>query len=183
MTTPRIDHLTVATDGACSGNPGPAGWAWVDEHGNWRNGSLLRSTNQATELLGLLNAVRDHQHVENLIIEIDSAYAMNTYDSWMDGHKARGWHTGAGKPTSNVEIISAMIDARDARRAAGLPPVRLVKVKGHAYGKHPLNDAADDRATNASARARRGTETEERGTHLSIAAGAITRASTPPGRS
>jgi len=176
MTTPSIDHLTVATDGACSGNPGPAGWAWVDEHGKWRNGALLRSTNQAAELLGLLNAVRDHQHVVNLIIEIDSAYAINTYLSWMDGHKKRRWYTGAGKPTSNVEIISAMIDARDARRDAGLPPVRLVKVKGHAYGKHPLNDAADNRATAASARSRNGEYTERTGGNLPIAAGAITHA-------
>lgn len=176
MTTPLIEHLTVATDGACSGNPGPAGWAWVDEHGAWKNGSLARSTNQAAELLGLLNAVRDHLHVQNLIVEIDSAYAMNTYLSWMDGHRKRGWHTGAGKPTSNVEIISAMIDARDARHAAGLPPVRLVKVKGHAGGLHPLNDAADDRATAASARSRAGQVGERAGTGLAVATGAITRA-------
>jgi ribonuclease HI len=149
-----VDSLTVATDGACSGNPGPAGWAWVDEHGTWRNGSLARATNQVGELLGLLNAVRDHQHVRHLTVEIDSIYALNTYSSWMDAHAARGWTTQAKKPTSNREIIEEMLAARDARRAAGLPPVRLVKVKGHSKGRYPLNDAADDRATAASAQAR-----------------------------
>ena len=149
-----VESLTVATDGACSGNPGPAGWAWVDEHGTWRNGGLLRATNQVGELLGLLNAVRDHQHVRHLTIEIDSIYALNTYKTWMDAHAARGWTTQAKKPTSNREIIEAMVAARDARRAAGLPPVRLVKVKGHSNGRFPMNDAADDRATNASAQAR-----------------------------
>lgn len=149
-----LDSLTVATDGACSGNPGPAGWAWVDEHGTWRHGSLLRATNQVGELLGLLHAVRDHQHVAHLTIEIDSIYALNTYASWMDAHAARGWTTLAKKPTSNREIIEAMLAARNERRSAGLPPAKLVKVKGHSNGRYPMNDAADDRATAASAQAR-----------------------------
>ena len=149
-----LDSLTVGTDGACSGNPGPAGWAWVDEHGTWRHGSLLRATNQVGELLGLLHAVRDHQHVTHLTIEIDSIYALNTYASWMDAHAARGWTTLAKKPTSNREIIEAMLAARNERRAAGLPPAKLVKVKGHSNGRYPMNDAADDRATAASAQAR-----------------------------
>ena len=48
-TPPMVAQLTVGTDGACSGNPGPAGWAWVDEHGKWRSGGLARSTNQVGE--------------------------------------------------------------------------------------------------------------------------------------
>ena len=149
-----VAALTVATDGACSGNPGPAGWAWVDQNGRWRSGGLTRSTNQVGELLGLLHAVRDHQHVVALTIEIDSTYAMNTYLQWMDAHVRRGWRTTAGKPTSNRDVIEQLIAARNVRAAAGLPPVRLVKVKGHANGRHPLNDAADHQATTASARAR-----------------------------
>jgi ribonuclease HI len=120
---PRVaaTSLTVATDGACSGNPGPAGWSWVDEHGTWRCGGMLRSTNQVGELVGLLNAVRDHHHVADLTIEIDSAYAMNTYLEWMDAHARRGWTTAAGKPTSNVDVISQLLDARDRRASAGCP--------------------------------------------------------------
>jgi len=142
--------LTVATDGACSGNPGPAGWAWVDEHGRWAHGSHLRSTNQAVELEALLQAITHHSDVRHLTVELDSAYAMNTYLSWMDAHKRRGWHTADGKPTSNRDLIAGLVAARDARQLAGLPPVRLVKVKGHARpGTHPLNEAADDRAVAA----------------------------------
>lgn len=149
-----VAALTVATDGACSGNPGPAGWAWVDEQGRWRSGGMVRSTNQVAELLGLLHAVRDHQHISDLTIEIDSTYAMTTYLQWMDAHARRGWVTTANKPTSNRDVIEQLIAARNARAAAGLPPARLVKVKGHAKGKHPLNDAADHQATTASRRAR-----------------------------
>src|SRR5665647_449732 len=137
-----VDALIVVTDGACSGNPGPAGWAWVDQHGTWRSGGLMRGTNQVAELLAVLHAVRDHMHVRELTVEIDSAYAMKTYMEWMDPAARRGWTTQAGKPTSNVEVIMDMMRARNARRDAGLPPVRFVKVKGHAGGKYPMNDAA-----------------------------------------
>lgn len=146
--------LTVGTDGACSGNPGPAGWAWASADGEWASGAMRRSTNQAAELQALLEALNTFAAVPALTIELDSAYAMNTYLSWMDAHKRRGWRTGEGKPTSNREIIEGLVNARDARRAAGLPPVRLVKVKGHARpGTHPLNEAADAQAVAARLRA------------------------------
>ena len=160
--------LTVGTDGACSGNPGPTGWSWVGQDGTWAAGSLLRSTNQVGELLGLLNAIRDHDDVVELTVELDSAYAMQTYAAWMDNHARRGWVTQAGKPTSNREVIEQLIAVRDARRAAGLPPVRLVKVKGHSG--HPLNEAADDRAVRARNRAARGEVGEWCGEGLTIAA-------------
>ena len=54
------DRYIVATDGACKGNPGPAGWAWVGEDGNWAAGSLPEGTNNIGELLGLLYAITDH---------------------------------------------------------------------------------------------------------------------------
>lgn len=172
MTSTQYESMTVGTDGACSGNPGPAGWAWAAADGTWASGAVPRSTNQATELQGLLEAITTFCDVPNLTVELDSAYAMNTYASWMDNHKRRGWRTGDGKPTSNREIIEALVNARDARRTAGLPPVKLVKVKGHARaGTHPLNEAADQRAVEARLRAARGLADVATGTW------------TPPGRS
>lgn len=150
-----MDSMTVGTDGACSGNPGPTGWAWVAADGRWSAGALARSTNQAGELLGLLHAIVDHAHVRDLTIESDSAYAIGTYTSWMDGYMRRGWTTSAGKPVSNRGIVEQLVEAREARKRAGLSPVRLVKVKGHARpGTHPLNEAADARAVWARDQAR-----------------------------
>lgn len=151
-----IAALTVGTDGACSGNPGPAGWAWVDEHGNYRAGGYSRGTNQLTELEALRRALHDHRDVSDLTIESDSMYAINTYSSWMFGHARRGWMTSAGKPVSNQETIAGLIAEHEYRHTQGLPPARLVKVKGHAGGKHPLNDLADKYAVAASRRAARG---------------------------
>lgn len=150
------DRYVVATDGACKGNPGPAGWAWVGEDGQWAAGSIVEGTNNIGELLGLLGALRDHAGVANLTIQADSRYAIDTYTKWMDGHARRGWKTAAGAPVKNREILEQLVAARDARRAAGLPDAVLEHVRGHAG--HVLNEWADERAVRAAAHAARGTE-------------------------
>ena len=82
-----MSTYTVATDGACMRNPGPAGWAWVGEDGRWAAGSLEAGTNNIGELLAVLYAIRDNADVENLHIQADSMYAINTYQTWMDAHR------------------------------------------------------------------------------------------------
>lgn len=144
----------VATDGACQGNPGPAGWAWVAEDGHWAAGSVPDGTNNIGELLGLLRAIADHADVTNLVVQADSMYAINTYRSWMDGHRRRGWKTSTGKPVKNRELLEQLIAARDARRAAALPDVVLEHVRGHSG--HRLNSWADERAVRAAGHAAKG---------------------------
>lgn len=148
------DSYTVATDGACKGNPGPAGWAWVGEDGHWAAGSIPEGTNNIGELLGLLAALRDHAHVRNLVIQADSKYAIDTYEKWMDGHARRGWRTAAKQPVKNREILEQLMAERDARRAAGLPDAVLEHVRGHRG--HILNEWADERAVRASTHAAQG---------------------------
>lgn len=111
------DGYVVATDGACKGNPGPTGWAWVAADGHWAAGSLPQGTNNIGELLALLAALTDHATVADLVIQADSKYAIDTYSSWMDGHRRRGWKTSTGAPTKNRELLEQLIVARDARRA------------------------------------------------------------------
>ncbi|MCR2763570.1 ribonuclease HI [Microbacterium sp. zg.B48] len=149
-----MSRYTVATDGACMRNPGPAGWAWVGEDGRWAAGSLEAGTNNIGELLAVLYAIRDHAHLAELHIQADSMYAINTYRSWMDAHARRGWKTSTGEPTKNADILRALIDARDGRRAAGMPDVTFEHVRGHAG--HRLNGWADERAVRASQHGDRG---------------------------
>lgn len=150
------DRYIVATDGACQGNPGPAGWAWVGEDGQWAAGSLASGTNNIGELLGLLNAIRDHRDVAELLVQADSKYAIDTYTKWMDGHARRNWKTSTGAPTKNVDLLKQLIEERDARRAHGLPDVELEHVRGHAG--HRLNSWADERAVRAAAHGKKGIE-------------------------
>lgn len=145
---------TVATDGACMRNPGPTGWAWVGEDGRWAAGSHTAGTNNVGELLALLHAIQDHEHIEHLIIQADSLYAINTYEKWMYGHRGRGWTTAAGKPVSNRDILEDLIVAKERRHALGLPDAVLEHVKGHAG--HRLNGWADERAVRASHHGSRG---------------------------
>ncbi len=154
MTEPS--RYVVATDGACKGNPGPTGWAWVGEDGHWAAGALPIGTNNIGELLGLLKAIEDHPGIEQLVVQADSKYAIDTYSSWMDAHRRRGWKTSTGAPTKNRDLLEQLIQARDARRAAGLPDVILEHVRGHRG--HVLNEWADERAVRASEHAARGTE-------------------------
>ncbi|MBY0687762.1 ribonuclease HI [Microbacterium marinilacus] len=144
----------MATDGACQGNPGPTGWAWIGEDGQWAAGAIPQGTNNVGELTALLRGIVDNAHVRRLTVQADSMYAINTYASWMDAHKRRGWKTSAKQPVKNVEILEALIEARDARRAAGLPDVILEHVKGHAG--HRLNSWADERAVRAARHAAKG---------------------------
>jgi ribonuclease HI len=149
------DSYTLATDGACSGNPGPTGWAWVGEDGQWAAGSLVQGTNNIGELLGLLNALRDHRDVPALTVQADSRYAIDTYLKWMDGHARRGWKTSTGAPAKNVDILKDLIAERDLRREHGLPDAVLEHVRGHAG--HRLNSWADERAVRAASHAAAGT--------------------------
>lgn len=148
------DRYVVATDGACKGNPGPAGWAWVGQDGQWAAGSVPEGTNNIGELLALLHAIRDHIRVPDLVVQADSKYAIQTYESWMDGHRRRGWVTSAKKPVANRDILEQLIEVRDARRATGLADVTLEHVRGHSG--HRLNSWADERAVRASQHAATG---------------------------
>lgn len=141
----------IATDGSCLRNPGgPSGWAWISQDGSYRSGSIPRGTNQIAELEALLNAVRDHVHIPDLTIQTDSQYAMKCFTLWAAGWKRKGWKTAQGKPVANLDLVRALHQLALIRVDSGLPPVNVEWVKGHARGKHPLNDAADRHAGLAS---------------------------------
>ncbi len=146
---------TVATDGACKGNPGPTGWAWVGEDGQWAAGAIPVGTNNIGELMGLLKAIEDHADVAHLVVQADSKYAIDTFSSWMDAHRRRGWKTSTGAPTKNRDLLEQLIVARDARRERGLPDVVLEHVRGHRG--HVLNEWADERAVRGAEHAAKGT--------------------------
>ncbi|WP_029149875.1 ribonuclease H family protein [Microbacterium indicum] len=148
------DTYTVATDGACQGNPGPTGWAWVGEDGRWAAGSIVQGTNNIGELTALLRAITDHADVAHLRVQADSKYAIDTYSSWMDAHRRRGWKTASKQPTKNRDLLEKLIEARDARREAGLPDVELEWVRGH--NGHLLNGWADERCVRAATHAAKG---------------------------
>lgn len=138
-TSPRT---VVYTDGACSGNPGPGGWAWVIPGGRYRSGAARRTTNQRMELAAALDAVRT---VEGpLEIVSDSTYVVNCFrDRWWEGWLRRGWVNSKKQPVANRDLWEPLIEICRAR------PITFRWVKGHAGNE--WNDLADRLAVAASA--------------------------------
>ena len=133
--------VAAATDGACSGNPGPGGWGAllrfedgsVEEFG----GHEPSTTNNRMELqaaLELLKRLKDLPRHPDLTLRTDSKYLIDGLGSWMQGWKRRGWKTAAGKPVLNQDLWLALDEAR-------LRDVPLTYVKGHSGD--PDNDRVD----------------------------------------
>ncbi|MEJ7648590.1 MAG: ribonuclease H [Nakamurella sp.] len=151
-TTPNLDTTPVllGTDGACSGNPGPAGWAWVASDGRFGAGGCPMGTNQIAELRAILLALQDFPNAP-LTIQTDSAYSIGCCTTWKKGWQARDYRKADGKPVMNLDVIKPIHQLLDS----GRPPVTFQKVKGHDLSnKWPLNTAADEQAVQAAAQSR-----------------------------
>ena len=132
----------VYTDGACRGNPGPGGWAWVVPDGPFGAGPASDTTNQRMELQAALEAVRA---IEGPIeIVSDSTYVVKCFqDKWYEGWLRRGWVNSAKKPVANRDLWEPLVELVLERG-----DVTFRWVKGHAGNK--WNDMADALAVEAS---------------------------------
>ncbi len=133
----------VYTDGACSGNPGPGGWAWATADGRQASGAENPSTNQRMEIRAALEAVRALEGP--LVVVSDSTYVVNCFrDRWWQGWLQRGWLTSAKKPVANRDLWEPLVETVRARG-----DVRFRWVKGHSGD--PMNDRVDALAVAAAA--------------------------------
>ena len=132
----------VYTDGACSGNPGPGGWAWAIDRHRFASGSERPSTNQRMEIRAALEAVTALSGP--LVVVSDSTYVVNCFrDQWWDGWLKRGWTTSAKKPVANRDLWEPLVTAVRERG-----DVAFQWVKGHSG--HEMNDLVDELAVAAS---------------------------------
>jgi ribonuclease HI len=146
---------TIYTDGACSGNPGPGGWAWVDVEGPFASGCENPSTNQRMEITAVLEALRAYPSGEVTIVS-DSTYVVNCFrDRWWEGWRKRGWLNAAKKPVANQDLWKPLIELYLARR----DEITFRWVKGH--GTDPMNARADELAVAASLTQRGSVRAEE----------------------
>lgn len=135
--------IEVFTDGACLGNPGPGGWAYVVDGGPWASGASSNTTNQRMELLAAFTAVEALHGPVKLVS--DSTYVVNCFvQGWWKGWHKRGWKNSQRQPVANRDLWEPFIELVNARG-----DVTFEWVKGHAGNR--LNDAADRLATTAAA--------------------------------
>ncbi len=134
--------MDVYTDGACSGNPGPGGWAWATESGPWASGYDAQTTNQRMELTAVLEAVRALDG--RLEIYSDSTYVVNCFrQDWWKGWLARGWKNSSRKPVANKDLWEPLIELYRGR-----DDLVFHWVKGHSGD--PMNDRVDALAVEAT---------------------------------
>ena len=137
--------IHIYTDGACSGNPGPGGWApiLIDDGVEVElSGGESSTTNNRMELMGPIQSLRSLP--ERRIVELysDSAYVVNCFrDKWYEGWRKNGWRNSQKKPVENRDLWEALL-AEVARH-----DVTWHKVAGHSG--HDLNDRADALARSA----------------------------------
>ena len=137
-----LDFVRLFTDGACSGNPGPGGWAWAVPDGPYASGAEAHTTNQRMEIAAVLHAVNAHDGPLDVVS--DSTYVVNCFrDKWYVGWRNRGWTNSQRKPVANRDLWEPLIDLVLARG-----DVTFRWVKGH--GADKMNDLVERLAVAAS---------------------------------
>lgn len=137
MTAPR-DQVTIYTDGACSGNPGPGGWGallvWRGHERELSGGAAL-TTNNRMELAAAIEALKSLRRSCSILLVTDSQYVMRGVTEWMAAWKRRGWRTADKKPVKNQDLWE------DLDQALARHQVEWEWVRGHTG--HPGNERAD----------------------------------------
>ncbi|MDR7268290.1 ribonuclease HI [Pelomonas saccharophila] len=131
-------QVTIYTDGACKGNPGPGGWgAWLSSGGHDKElfGGERETTNNRMELTAPIEALASLKRSCDVVVYLDSEYVRKGITEWITNWQRRGWKTADGKPVKNADLWQRL----DALRK--LHSVEWRWVKGHAGD--PGNERAD----------------------------------------
>jgi len=131
-------HVTIHTDGACSGNPGPGGWGAIlafGEHEKELKGGEAHTTNNRMELSAAIAALEALKGPCVVDLYTDSEYVRGGITGWINGWKRNGWRTKDKKPVKNIDLWQRLDDALKPHE------VRWHWVKGHAG--HAQNERAD----------------------------------------
>lgn len=139
-------RVTIYTDGACSGNPGPGGWGALlmwNGHEKTLKGGAYDTTNNRMELQAAIKALRALKRPCHVDLYTDSTYVRSGIMEWIHSWKARGWRTAAKKPVKNVDLWQEL----DA--ALSKHEVTWHWVKGHAGNNG--NERADSLANEGMA--------------------------------
>jgi ribonuclease HI len=140
-----MKQVQLITDGACLGNPGPGGWAYILRYGDHKReeaGSAAETTNNRMELTAAIEGLRALKHPCQVEVVTDSEYLKKGITTWIHGWKRNGWKTSAKKPVVNQDLWEEL------ERAADGHEIRWTWTKGHA--DHDDNNRVDELATSAA---------------------------------
>ena len=140
MTEPvtALPHVTIYTDGGCSPNPGPGGWAAIlifGDHEKELKGGEPDSTNNRMELTAAISALAALKRPCRVDLHTDSKYLRDGITKYINNWKRNGWRTADKKPVKNIDLWQRL----DGE--LGEHQIRWHWVKGHAG--HDINERAD----------------------------------------
>jgi ribonuclease HI len=149
MSTADQPEVLLFTDGACSGNPGPGGWAYILRHQTSgkeveASGGEATTTNNRMELQAVIEGLSALKRPCFVEVLTDSEYVRKGLSEWMAGWKRNGWQRrekGKLKPVANVELWQALDQLVAKHR------LKFTRVAGHSG--HPENDRCDELAVAA----------------------------------
>lgn len=142
----ELTKVTLYTDGACSGNPGPGGWAallMVDKYKKELSGGEAVTTNNRMELLAVINGLKALSRPCEVDVYSDSAYVVNAFlQKWIVSWQRNGWRNSAKAEVANKDLWQELLKLTDVHK------VKFIKVKGHADNE--FNNRCDELAVKAS---------------------------------
>jgi ribonuclease HI len=152
MTPPESDrppHIELFTDGACSGNPGPGGWACILRHlatgkEQEMSGGEAATTNNRMEMTSVIEGLSSLERRCRVDLYSDSKYVLNGLTEWMEGWKQKGWRNASKKPVKNKDLWLTLDELYTTHE------VTCHWVKGH--DDHPENERCDQLAVQARER-------------------------------
>ena len=140
-----MEKVTIYTDGACSGNPGPGGWGAILMYGNSKkeiSGGQKNTTNNVMELTAALEGLKLLKFPCEVELYSDSAYLVNGFSQgWIYNWQKNNWKTASKEPVKNKEIWQEIYHLTQVHK------VKFIKVKGHADNE--FNNRCDEMARNA----------------------------------
>lgn len=143
---PDLTKVTIYTDGACSGNPGPGGWGAILMAGGKSremSGGEAHTTNNRMELMAVIKSLALLTRPCEVEIYSDSAYVVNAFNqNWISNWQRNGWKNSAKAEVANKDLWMELL------RLTSIHKVAFVKVKGHADNE--FNNRCDELAVEQS---------------------------------
>ena len=141
-----MKKVTIHTDGACSGNPGPGGYGIVLQCGAGTkelSGGFRHTTNNRMELMGVIAGLEALKEPCEVTVVTDSQYVVNAMSQgWAKAWRAKGWRRSNKDPALNPDLWGRLLDLSEQHR------VTFQWIRGHAG--HPLNERCDQLAVRAA---------------------------------
>lgn len=144
----ELTNVTIYTDGACSGNPGPGGWGCILIAGKVEkemSGGAELTTNNRMELMAVIEGLSALKRPCKVTLYSDSAYVVNAFaQHWLDNWIRNGWVNSAKSEVANKDLWQELLKLNDIHE------IEFVKVKGHADNEY--NNRCDALAVAAAAK-------------------------------